>query len=158
VVREARAGDLAAIVLTLEERQGMQVDGFSELVRTEIEAEDALVLVAEVGTSFAGYGRAGGFAHPPDAPDNCAPAGFYLTGLVVAPSHRRHGIGIELTRRRLCWARDRADEAFYFANAQNRASLDLHAQLGFAEVTKDFWYPNVSFAGGRGVLCRVGLP
>ncbi len=66
-------------------------------------------------------------------------------------------IGRALTEERLAWIRGRAREAWYFANARNDASLELHRQLGFVEVTRTFWYPAVSFDGGEGVLCRLSL-
>jgi hypothetical protein len=42
---------------------------------------------------------------------------------------------------------------WYFASADNPASLDLHRDLGFREHTREFTFPGVSFAGGGGVLC-----
>jgi hypothetical protein len=53
------------------------------------------------------------------------------------------------------WTPARPDAAWYFANARNRASLDLHARLGFEEVTRAFDLAGVTFEGGEGVLCRV---
>ncbi len=35
-----------------------------------------------------------------------------------------------------------------FANARNQASLDLHTELGFVEVIRDFWFPALTFDGG----------
>jgi hypothetical protein len=55
----------------------------------------------------------------------------------------------------MAWAFERAGEVWFFANACNRASLDLHARLGFVEVTRDFVFPGVCFDGGVGVLCRA---
>ena len=55
------------------------------------------------------------------------------------------------------WAAERAEEMWYFTNAGNRASLRLHEALGFAEVTRDFVFPGVTFTGGVGVLCRAKL-
>ncbi|WP_394274807.1 hypothetical protein [Luteococcus sp.] len=42
----------------------------------------------------------------------------------------------------------------FFANTRNRASLALHARIGFREITRDFTIPTVSFAGGEGVLAQ----
>jgi hypothetical protein len=55
------------------------------------------------------------------------------------------------------WAAERAEEMWYFTNAGNRASLRLHEALGFAEVSRDFMFPGVTFKGGVGVLCRASL-
>ena len=118
---------------------------------------DELWLTALVGERRVGYGKVASLVVPPGAPPNHAPAGHYLGGVSVHPDFRRRGIGHELTRRRLAWIAERASEAFYFVNAQNRASSDLHARFGFVEVTRDFFVPGVSFTGGTGVLFRVDL-
>ncbi len=77
--------------------------------------------------------------------------------MIVDPAHRRRGIAAELTRRRLKWIAERAGEAFYFANARNQVSIDLHARFGFVELTRDFAYPGATFAGGAGILFRADL-
>jgi hypothetical protein len=41
----------------------------------------------------------------------------------------------------MAWVFERAEEVWFFANARNRASLELHARLGFVEVTRDFAFP-----------------
>jgi RimJ/RimL family protein N-acetyltransferase len=47
--------------------------------------------------------------------------------------------------------------AYYVANSVNLASIALHARLGFVELSRDFWYPDVSFTGGEGVLFGITL-
>ena len=59
-----------------------------------------------------------------------APAGFYLGGVVVNPAFRRMGIGRALTQLRIEWVNDQAARLFYFANARNQATIDLHAEFG----------------------------
>jgi GNAT superfamily N-acetyltransferase len=82
-----------------------------------------------------------------------------LTGVIVDPALRRRGIGAEITRRRLVWIAERATEAYYFANSNNRPSIDLHALFGFKESARDFKFPGTSFSGGgSGILFRVELP
>ena len=77
--------------------------------------------------------------------------------MIVAPALQRRGVGAELTRRRLQWIAERAGEAFYFVDAENRASRALHERFGFAELTRDFTYPGVTFPEGGGVLYRLDL-
>lgn len=130
-----------------------------ELARARFQADLCTprrrLFVATVEGCFAGFGRMAYFTPPADAPSNVAPEGFYVVGLLVDPAWRRTGVGLALTRARIAWAFQRAGEVWFFANARNRASLDLHAQLGFVEVTRDFTFPGVSFDGGVGVLCRA---
>ncbi|MEV0713610.1 GNAT family N-acetyltransferase [Asanoa sp. NPDC050611] len=143
--------DLAVLVLGLE-----PVAWERSLTASATDA-DRLLHVAEDQDRIIGYARSAEFAPPADAPANAAPAGWYLLGLVVDPAYRRRGVGRALTTARMAAIAERADDVWYFANARNQPSLDLHAELGFVEVTRDFWFPEVTFEGGVGVLARAGL-
>jgi ribosomal protein S18 acetylase RimI-like enzyme len=92
-----------------------------------------------------------------EASADTAPRGYYLTGIFVDPAHRRGGIGFALTQARLDWIRERDDEAWFFANAWNTASIELHRRFGFDEVTRRFSFPSVTFDGGEGILFRAAL-
>ena len=67
----------------------------------------ALVLAAEHGPSLVGIAKITRFSPPPDSPPNVAPAGWYLSGVIVAEDHRRRGIGRRLTQARLNWIAER---------------------------------------------------
>jgi ribosomal protein S18 acetylase RimI-like enzyme len=116
-----------------------------------------LLLVAVVADEIVGYGRARRFEHSRGAPADIAPEGYYLTGVFVRIDQRRTGIGLALTEERLAWIAERADEAWYFANARNVASIELHRRLGFEEVTRQFSFPRLAFDGGEGILFRSRL-
>jgi ribosomal protein S18 acetylase RimI-like enzyme len=118
---------------------------------------ERMLHVADDGGRIVAYARSAVFAPPADAPAKAAPAGWYLLGLVVDPAYRRRGIGQALTVARMAAIGKRADAVWYFANARNQASLDLHRDLGFVEVSRDFWFPDVTFEGGVGVLARADL-
>ena len=160
VVREAGGAELdVAARLATGERGGAE-EGWRERFAADRDDADACFLVAVQGGGagvVVGYARARYFQPRPDAPARTAPAGYYLTGVLVAPAHRRLGVGEQLTRARMSWAAERAGELWYFTNAGNRASLRLHEALGFQEVTRDFVFPGVTFTGGVGVLCRTSL-
>jgi ribosomal protein S18 acetylase RimI-like enzyme len=168
VIRPASASDAAALAAIRAEREGGDAVAHALAFQREIEAEDRgrLLLVAEVpaaGTTGSAAGEVAGFARvkhfspPAVAPPNIAPAGYYLSGVIVARAWRRRGIARELTRRRLEWIAARGVEAFYFANARNRVSIDLHGAFGFEEVTRDFVFPGASFEGAVGILFRAIL-
>jgi ribosomal protein S18 acetylase RimI-like enzyme len=123
----------------------------------DLREADRLLLVAQSAGRIVGYGRAMQFRRTTDAPPDSVPTGYYLVGLVVEASYRRMGVGSELTRARLDWISGRATEAWYFANARNAASIALHAQLGFREVTREFSFPGLSFDGNEGILFRAVL-
>lgn len=113
-----------------------------------------LLLVAEIDGTIGAFAQA---HHLDEHPVDRAPAGFYLTGVTVLPQHRRAGLARDFTAARLEWIAARADEAWYFAAAENAASIRLHEQLGFAEVSRAPSIHGVAFEGGEGVLFRRAL-
>lgn len=141
---------------------GLVADGTSEawaaLFRRDIDRSDRCLAVARVGDELIAYGRTAWFEPDAGAPANAAPAGYYLIGLVVAPSWRRRGVGAAIIQARLAWVAKRACEAWYFANVANRASIQLHEQAGFTTVTTDFWFPSVTDGESSHLLGRAQLP
>ncbi|HLV21715.1 MAG TPA: GNAT family N-acetyltransferase [Polyangiaceae bacterium] len=159
-IRRAAASDAEAIAHIRQERHGggleRQLAHSRRWIARIADAPEQLLLVAVLDDEVTGYGYAGLF-QPPDAPTlrNMAPGGYYLRGVVVRSSARRRGIGRRLTEARLSWIAERAEIAYYCANAANRATLAMHAEFGFEEVTRDFCYPGVRFEDGSGgiLLC-----
>ena len=74
------------------------------------------------------------------------PAGYYLSGVIVDPGHRGHGIGGLLVRARIefAWSAG-APTLYYFANSRNTTTIALHAKFGFHEIQQPFEYPGVEF-------------
>ena len=111
--------------------------------------EERLFVVAEtVDGTIVGWAK----THYFDSPAESAPAGHYLGGVNVLPEYRRRGIGSALTRPRLEWIFDRAPEAWFFTNARNLASIELHSRLGFREIARASELHGVAFEGGVGIL------
>jgi ribosomal protein S18 acetylase RimI-like enzyme len=108
------------------------------------------MFVAKANGQVVAYGRVAELAADEAGPG--APAGYYLSGVLVEPALRRRGIALELTRARLRWVFARADEVFYVAGADNIASLRLHAALGFQEVRR---FGSERSAAGVDVLSRL---
>ena len=75
----------------------------------------------------------------------------------MRPILRRRGVGHALTLARLEWIATRSEKAYYFANDRNQASVDLHAVLGFVELTRDFHHPGAQFSEGTGILFECDL-
>ncbi|GAB2745907.1 GNAT family N-acetyltransferase [Sinomonas soli] len=96
--------------------------------------------------------------HRYPTPDGAAPAGHYLGGIVVHPAARRRGVGRALTEARLAWIWERADAAYYLANARNTASIALHEGLGFRQVASGASFQAVTFDGGRGLVFEARRP
>jgi ribosomal protein S18 acetylase RimI-like enzyme len=159
-IRPARASDLDTIAAIAAEREGEEIEPWRaafDRFHAESGAGRALVLVAELPGEIAAYGKASLFVPRPDFPPNVAPEGWYLTGVVVRPAHRRRGLGTQLTRMRLAWIAERADRAYYFANSRNQVSIELHRRFGFEELTRDFYHPHARFDAGVGILFACGL-
>ena len=121
------------------------------------DASEGLILAAQLTGTLVEIGKVRHFVPSHVAPRNVAPAGWYLSGVIVVPEYRRREIGRNLTEARLDWMAQRDQWAYYFSNVQNRASIELHQQCGFVELTQDFTYPGVTFEGGMGVLFRAEL-
>lgn len=148
--------DLAVLAQLAEAHSGV-TGGWGERLRADLSGVGRALFVARVEQAVAGYGRVRWFSPPPGSAADTAPAGWYLAGLLVAPDRRGWGAGAALTRARVGWVAERADEVWCYANARNAVSLALHAAIGFEEVTRDFSVPGVSFEGGVGMLGRLRL-
>jgi ribosomal protein S18 acetylase RimI-like enzyme len=161
-VRPGKPSDIEACVelaILSSAGEGVGTDAafwYGALARDVEELERHLV-VAMSDNEIVGYARAHLFEPEPDAPSDRVPRGYYLLGLFVLPSHRRLGLGSTLTSARLRWIGERASEAWFFSNARNTASIELHGRLGFTEVTRSFSFPGLAFEGGEGVLFRLQL-
>src|SRR5207244_445182 len=157
-IRHGERADLGACIalVRLATPERSRTDWRDSLERDIGHPEHHLV-VAERDGEIAGYGRARLFEPEPNAPRDSAPRGYYLTGLFVHPDHRRGGIGTALVEARLDWIREHALDAWFFSNARNTASIELHRRFGFEEITRRFSFPGLTFEGGEGILFRLQL-
>jgi ribosomal protein S18 acetylase RimI-like enzyme len=160
IIRPPRAEDFEPLGRITAARQG----GDPAAHATALErfprgagAGRSLLLVAELEGAVVGFGKCRHFEPPADAPPDTGPEGWYLAGLIVDERCRRRGIGRRLTEARLAWIAARAGEAYYFANAQNAASIALHRTFGFREIARHFTLPGATFEGGEGILFRARL-
>lgn len=160
-IRQAEESDLAALVIIAAEREGTTQDIQHSLLERQLsqqrETDQFTILVADAQGKIVGFGKCGFFTPPDDAPANVAPKGWYLMGVIVAPTFRRRGVAFQLTQARLQWLARRSSKAYYFANALNHVSIELHRKFGFVEITRNFFFPNTTFNGGEGILFEVDL-
>lgn len=157
VVRPMQDGDVAAVAAIYAEREDAPLEGAVEVAsRWAGVGTERLVLVAESRGLVHGYGKAEWLA-PPDRGGK-GPTGWYLTGLVVAPAARRHGLGARLTEQRIEHLAPTTNEVWYFANLRNQTTIALHERHGFTFNTHEFKIPDVVFQGGRGALFRLVIP
>ena len=160
-IRETCEADLPALERIAGEREGGDVElhraGFERFLCETVPAGDGLMLVGEVDREVVGFGKVARFRHEGTPTPDVAPEGWYLAGVVVRPEWRRRGIGDRLTAARLEWVARRATSAYYFVNARNTVSIDLHRRFGFVEIARRFTFPGASFVGGQGILFEAGI-
>ena len=158
MIRHGEVADLEqCVALALLAAPERSASDWRKALAQDTAKPDHHLVVAESRGAIIGYGRSGLFEPEPEAPADTAPHGYYLTGVFVATSQRRRGIGAALTQARLDWISDRAAESWFFANAHNTPSIKLHQQFGFQEVTRQFSFPGLTFDGGEGILFRLRL-
>ena len=148
-IRVARLDDAERMAEVSRLARG--VDGGDQ--RSAIGTPNRLVVVAEIDGVVVGWAK----THHYDEGSGMAPAGHYLGGVNVLPEFQRRGIASELTRVRLDWIWDRDSAAWFVTNARNEASIALHAQFGFAEVSRADEFHGTTFDGGVGILFRALL-
>ena len=156
VVRPIEALDASAVAAVFAERENVGLEQALETVSRWIDPDPGrLTLVAERRGLVHGYGKAEQLR--PGEQGGNAPTGWYLTGLVVAPTARRRGLGARLTEERIASLAERTSEVWYFANARNRATIALHERHGFVLQTYNFTIPGVTLEGGPGALFRLRI-
>lgn len=151
-VRVAEESDLPRCADLAWRRNGGDPQLWYSRLAIEQADPERLLVVAEIDDTLVGHACAG-WQHFDQRLARNIKDGWYLTGIIVDPDHRRCGVGRHLVQARLDWLSTRADRAWYFASAQNEASLELHREFGFSEVSRSFEVPGVTFTGGVGVLC-----
>jgi ribosomal protein S18 acetylase RimI-like enzyme len=160
-VRPAVLSDVPELGAITAARESGDATEYSLIIEEAItsweKSSKGIILVAEHKGQIVGFAKVKYFTPPDTAPANVAPSGWYLAGVIVVPEYRRRSVGRILTQARLNWIAKRDRWAYYFANAQNRVSIEMHQQFGFVELTRDFTYPGTTFEGGIGILFRVDL-
>ena len=153
--RPATARDVLAVATLTHGRYGGALDDWVVTVTEQLDRGERM-LVAEVDGTVVAYAKTGHRA--PHDPDDPAPVGMWLTGAVVAPDHRRSGIARRLVGLLVAERRPTDGPVWSMTDSANRASLALHAGLGFAEVLRAPRMLGQDFGSGTGVLLRLGTP
>lgn len=155
VVAEATGDDVSVLAVLQARARGGSAREWAGRIHRARCGDRSLVATAKVAGEAVGYANV---AFLPEHPMDHAPAGYYLTGVTVDPAWRRRGIARLLTRRRMDWVWERDSAIWCFISARNRASLDLHRELGFHHVLFGASFQGVEFTGGEGWLLRADRP
>jgi ribosomal protein S18 acetylase RimI-like enzyme len=132
-IRPASDADLEAAVAIIAEDAGGSPDEWRGRFVEVLSDPDRHFLVAVVDGRVVGFGHTrhvgridgDGAARPP--------SGWYLSGLTVAPQHRRRRVGTRLTQERLDLLEPLTPTVYYAAERDNAATLALHRALGFVD-------------------------
>jgi ribosomal protein S18 acetylase RimI-like enzyme len=149
-IEALRRGDVASAVELVTRVLRVDPGDRGEQFAADITDDLRQMFAAKANGEVIAYGRVIMLAADEAAPGT--PAGYYLSGVLVAPAWRRQGIATALTQARLRWVFARTDEAFYVTGADNIASLCLHAALGFQEIKR---FGSDRTAAGVDVLSRL---
>lgn len=146
LVRDAGPADAPAIVGVDASREPQAPEALSR-VEARLARRDAFTVLAEAGDLAVGTSSLTVWPVHADAP-----GGWYVTGITVLPEWRRRRVADRMLARLLERLDRTPADVWSVVNALNRASLDLHARHGFAEVRRAPRLAGIEFAGGRGVL------
>ncbi|WP_331744726.1 GNAT family N-acetyltransferase [Kitasatospora sp. NBC_01300] len=157
VVAEAVEDDVPTLAVMQARARGGSAGEWADRIHRALRSERSrsLVITAKVSGEAVGYANV---AFLPEHAVDGAPAGYYLTGVTVDPDWRRRGIARLLTLRRMEWVWKSGSAVWCFISARNRASLDLHREVGFDRVAFGASFQGVEFAGGEGWLLRADPP
>jgi aminoglycoside 6'-N-acetyltransferase I len=140
----ASAVELAVRVLRV--RPGDRGEQFAADITDDLRQ----MFVAKANGQVVAYGRVMELAAGEAGPGT--PLGYYLSGVLVEPAWRCRGIATALTKARLRWAFAHTGMVFYVTGADNTASLQLHAALGFREIKR---FRSERSAAGVDVLSQL---
>lgn len=150
--RRASVADGAAIARLTHEHYGGDPAQWEVLTAAAL-GRGEQVLVATEDDDLVAYAKAG--RRLPTGPDDPAPGGWYLTGVVVVESWRRQGVARRLTRLLLNGLLAGGKPVWSFTDSENTASLALHTSLGLSEVLRAPRLLGEEFRSGTGVLFRA---
>jgi ribosomal protein S18 acetylase RimI-like enzyme len=114
-------------------------DGYAHFLGTQIDASDAVVLVAEEGAGVIGYAYVAVESY--HYMSLRGPAGL-LHDIIVDPERRRHGVGRRLLEAAVAYVQSRGLSQIVLSTAQrNEAAQGFFAGVGFrrtmVEMTRD---------------------
>lgn len=131
-IREATLSDIPACAALIAAHESGEAKHWQERFEVDLDNPRRKFLVASFNDEIVGYGHI--VLHERVILDEAeGPSGYFLSGLLVAPEHRRGGIGSQLTGARIDLLRPETDLIYYYADPENEATISMHARLGFEE-------------------------
>jgi ribosomal protein S18 acetylase RimI-like enzyme len=133
VIRRATTSDLTECAQLISNDESGVFEDWRSRFEQDLADPQRLFLVATVDDSVAGYGHTT-YTRTSEGDVDTSPTGYFLSGLLISPGHRRQGLGTLLATARIDELRPVTNVIYYRAEPDNRATIDLHARLGFTVV------------------------
>ncbi|HUV57410.1 MAG TPA: GNAT family N-acetyltransferase [Acidimicrobiales bacterium] len=134
VIRSATISDLDACALLICNHASGELEHWRSRFELDLANPRRLFLVATIDDLVVAYGHTTFHTRTSEDELDAGPGGYFLSGLLVSPGHRRQGLGTLLTSARIDELRQVTDVIYYRAEPDNQATIDMHSQLGFKEV------------------------
>jgi len=131
VIRKATSTDIAACAVLICGHVSGNLEDWRSRFERDLANPQRQFLVATVDASVVGYGHTTLHSDKSEDETTSSPTGYFLSGLLVSPAHRRKGLGILLTIARIDELRQLTDVIYYRAEPSNQATINLHSRLGF---------------------------
>lgn len=166
VIRPAEPSDAPRVAQLLALR-GQEVEEALEEAPRMIEALPVLLLALVPATTdehpvdavLTPVALSGAFLMPEGMAASAGTVpGWMVSGMVVDPDARRHGIGRALLAAVADAVAEQAPGAVLHSvvNATNHASIAVHLAVGFEEIERVEDFAGITFEGGEGVLLGLG--
>lgn len=134
----AEPSDLTACAVLISNHESGVIEDWRSQFEIDLANPRRLFLVATVDDSVVGYGHTTFHSRNAQEEATSSPSGYFLSGLMVSPGHRRKGIGRLLTIARIDKLRQVTDMIYYRAEPDNKPTIDLHFRLGFTNLGSVF--------------------
>lgn len=134
VIRRATPSDVNACAILISNYESGVLEDWRSRFEQDLANPRRLFLVATIDDVVVAFGHTTFHTRTLENETNAGPSGFFLSGLLVSPGHRRRGLGTLLTIARIDELRQVTDTIYYRTEPDNQATIDMHAQLGFREV------------------------
>lgn len=134
VIRKATPSDLDACALLISNHVSGEFEEWRSRFEQDLANPRRLFLVATIDDSVVAYGHTTFHTRTSENKVNAGPGGYFLSGLLVSPGHRRQGLGTLLTSARIDELRQVTNVIYYRCEPDNQATIDMHSQLGFREI------------------------
>ena len=134
LIRNASPSDLDACALLISNHESGVFEDWRSRFELDLVNPQRQFLVATIDDLVIAYGHTTFHARISESEVNADLSGYFLSGLLVSPGHRRRGVGRHLTIARIDVLRQVTDMIYYRPEPDNQATIDMHSELGFREI------------------------